>query len=221
MAIVYLLRHCESLANENGILAGRSDVGLSAKGANQAQLLVPTLRKLGVDQIISSPINRCIETITPYLEIDKRLKKKFLLAPEFQEMDYGLWSGKKLRQLALKREWRKVKKDPVNFTFPEGESFREAAARVSVGLAALSKLPAKSKILLISHGDIIKIAIQQVLGSPFPSFQQLVIDPASLSAISTSKPAVILFINRSSSEPESSKAEIRSRTALGGGTRRG
>lgn len=205
MTLIYLLRHAESIANEKGILAGRSDVGLSKRGKNQALVLSKTLKELEIDRILVSPIPRCRETILPYLASRPGKDIPIEVNENFQEMDYGNWSGRKLKILSLKRDWRKIQNFPEKFSFPGGESFQDAWDRVLRGLDELNRLYPKARILLISHGDIIKMALAQTLGTELRNFQKIHINPASLSAIELGKKNFVAFTNKSLVKSESGR----------------
>ena len=216
MTLIYLLRHAESLANEKGILAGRSDVGLSERGKSQSQSLAKTLKDLEIDRIVISPIKRCSETISPFVSLRKNTSYEVM--EDFQEMDYGNWSGKRLKFLSLKRDWRKVQNTPEEFTFPNGESFLDAWGRVSRGMKSLSTRYPKSKILVVTHGDIIKMAIAHTLGADLKSFQKIRVEPASLSGIEYGKTRSLLFSNKSliPSEAKASRTNRNKSFVLGG-----
>ena len=94
MSRIFLLRHAQSIANEKGILAGRMEsVALSKKGLDEREALEQRLSGAKFDQILSSPIQRCVETIINFYSAPK-------MAHEFQEVDYGDWTGKKMSSLA-------------------------------------------------------------------------------------------------------------------------
>jgi len=180
MPIVYMLRHAQSVANTKGILAGQDNsVELSKDGHKQAQVLVPYLSKLKINRIYSSPLTRCIQTIQPYMQLNPDLD--FEIDERFIEMDYGLWSGKRLSALARDRRWRSVQNKPSTFTFPQGESFRSMRKRVDLALTGLSR--EKGVVLIITHGDIIKMSLASALGLPIDRFQKFVAEPASLTVI--------------------------------------
>jgi len=129
MPIVYMLRHAQSVANTKGILAGQDNsVQLSKDGHKQAKMLAPYLSKLKINRIYSSPLTRCIQTIQPYMQLNPDLD--FEIDERFIEMDYGIWSGKRLSVLSRDRRWRSVQNKPSTFTFPQGESFRSMRKRV-------------------------------------------------------------------------------------------
>lgn len=184
MPIVYLLRHAQSTANIKGILAGRDNsVELTKKGFKQAKNLVPVIEQLKVAKIYCSPLTRCIQTIDPYMQ--KRANTLFDVDKRLIEMDYGSWSGKKLSSLASKRDWRIVQSKPSSFTFPKGESFRSMRARVESILKELSNQ--KQPILLVTHGDIIKMFLAVAVGLKTDDFQRFVVEPGSISTISINK----------------------------------
>ena len=184
MPIVYMLRHAQSVANTKGILAGQDNsVQLSKDGHKQAKMLAPYLSKLKINRIYSSPLTRCIQTIQPYMQLNPDLD--FEIDERFIEMDYGLWSGKRLSALARDRRWRSVQNKPSTFTFPKGESFRSMRKRVDLALTELSK--EKGVVLIVTHGDIIKMSLASALGLPIDRFQNFVAEPASLTVINLEK----------------------------------
>lgn len=185
MSRLVFLRHAHSTANESGILSGRlSGVTLSRQGKEQAIALVERIGASSFDQIRISPLERCQQTIEPWLSSKfARGVKEFLIDDGLNEVDYGRWSGRKLNSLRREPLWRKVQERPASVTFPDGERMQSAQKRV---LASVQECHAKKKngiFLLISHGDVIKAAIAQLIGIPLNNFQNLVINPASLSVL--------------------------------------
>jgi probable phosphomutase (TIGR03848 family) len=184
MPIIYLLRHAQSVANTKGILAGQDNsVELSKDGHKQAQLLAPYLSTIKMNRVYSSPLTRCIQTISPFMQLNPNLD--FEIDESFIEMDYGVWSGKRLSSLARDKRWKSVQNKPSTFTFPQGESFRSMRKRVDLALIRLSK--EKGNVLIVTHGDIIKMSLASALGLPIDRFQRFVAEPASLTVINYEK----------------------------------
>ena len=100
-------------------------------------------------------------------------------------MNYGKWSGRKLTVLSKYPKWKNVQNNPAAFTFPQGESFKSMRKRVDLALADLKTK--KGPILVVTHGDIIKMAITSSLGLPINRFQSFVVEPASLTIINLEK----------------------------------
>jgi len=203
MPIIYLLRHAQSVANTKGILAGQDDsVELSKVGFKQAESLVSYLSAIKFSKIYSSPLTRCIQTIAPFME--KNSKIDFQMDNRVIEMNYGKWSGRKLAVLSKDPKWKSVQNNPAGFTFPQGESFKSMRRRIDFALTNLKK--EKGPILVVTHGDIIKMAITSSLGLPINRFQSFVVEPASLTIINLEKSgATILQSNYKVSQSVISK----------------
>lgn len=180
MPKIYLLRHAQSEANEKGILAGPDNsVKLSAKGVKQSKNATKHLQKIEFTKIYCSPISRCFETIEPFVK--SRPKIDFEYHQNLKEMDYGKWNGKKLDELSKKREWKVIQKSPATFKFPDGESFVQLRKRVQSFLTEVIDQP--GSILVVSHGDVIKMFLACTLEQPINTFQRFAVTPASLTII--------------------------------------
>lgn len=184
MPIIYLLRHAQSSANTRGILAGQDNsVELSKKGVKEAKEIVGYLESLKITQIYCSPLTRCLQTITPYMT--RYPNTAFVVEPRLIEMNYGKWSGRKLTGLTRDPRWKQVLTKPSTFTFPEGEGFKKMRSRVDQLLADLAV--EKGSLLLVTHGDIIKMILASTLSLPIDRFQSFVAEPASISTIRIDK----------------------------------
>lgn len=215
MTTFYLLRHAHSQANSEGILAGRiPDIHLSTIGRKQAKAL--TGIGLKIDIVVSSPLERCMETVKAFAT---SVRKPVIESTAFLEMNYGDWSGAKLKSLARKRDWQKVRKEPSRFTFPNGESFSAAEQRVITELKRLNRKYPQKRILIVSHGDIIKMAINATLDLPLDRFQRIIVDPASLSAVEwNAKQKSLLHLNLPTSKYSQTQARLSARATIGGGS---
>lgn len=220
MTLIYLLRHAESAANREGVLAGRlPNIGLSPLGAKQARRLAESLQSLNVSKVYQSPLQRCRETIAPFLLLTK---KRASIQEDFVEMDYGAWSGRKLSELRRESLWKAIQSRPSKVKFPNGESFLAASKRIKRGLNEISRRHPKGSVLVVSHGDPIKIAVQLALGYELDKFQKLVVDPGSITIIDWPSGTVLGVNLPASSIPKFSKADtkrsLKKRRTLGGGT---
>ena len=187
MTTVILLRHGRSTANVSGVLAGRSEgVGLDDHGRGQAGKLVERLAELPLAAVVSSPLQRCQETLAPLLEarglaatVDEGLS----------EVDYGDWTGATLGDLGKEDLWKVVQAHPSAAVFPGGEGL---AAMQHRSVAAVRRHAArigaehgeKALWVVCSHGDVIKSVVADALGLHLDSFQRIVVDPCSVSVIS-------------------------------------
>jgi probable phosphomutase (TIGR03848 family) len=185
MARIVLLRHAHSVANEKNLLAGRTaGISLSKTGKEQAKDLIARLGNIQFDEIAISPLQRCRETIDPWLD-KTGTKSRIVVDESISEVDYGDWSGKTLASLRRKAQWKVVQDFPSQMTFPEGESLLEMQGRALSGFYRLNAVKGKGPRLLVSHGDVIKSIVAHCLGMHLDQFQRLVIEPASLTIIDT------------------------------------
>jgi probable phosphomutase (TIGR03848 family) len=185
MARIVLLRHAHSVANEKNLLAGRTaGISLSKTGKAQAQDLIARLGNIQFDEVAISPLQRCRETIDPWLDTTGA-KSRIVVDDSISEVDYGNWSGKTLASLRRKAQWKVVQDFPSQMTFPEGESLLEMQGRALSGFYRLNAVKGKGPRLLVSHGDVIKSIVAHCLGMHLDQFQRLVIEPASLTIIDT------------------------------------
>jgi probable phosphoglycerate mutase len=218
-----LIRHAHSQSNASGVLSGRlPNIHLSEKGIKQSQQLSERLGTFAVAQLRVSPMERCFETISPWLN-DVVLKNspdfEPIIDPSLNEVDYGDWSGKKLITLARKKEWRTVQESPSRMYFPGGEGIAQMQSRAMAVVHELATLPDSKTAVIVSHGDVIKSIVASALGTHLDEFQRIIIDPASVSVLDYSgiKPRVLLLNDTRAVVTDLLQAPKRSRNLLGGG----
>ena len=221
-----LIRHAHSEANAAGILSGRlPNVHLSEKGYAQAENLAVRLGDFPVSNLRISPMERCFETISPWINsvvLANNPKFEPIIDPELTEVDYGSWSGKKLAVLSKNRLWKTVQESPSRMYFPKGEGIAQMQSRAMKSVHDAVSSKAKGSAVLVSHGDVIKSIVASALGMHLDEFQRIVIDPASISILdySTTKPRVLLLNDSRSVITELLVAPKRSKNLLGGGSGR-
>ena len=186
MGTVILLRHGRSTANSAGVLAGRTlGVALDEGGVAQAQALVGRLAQLPLAALVSSPLQRCQETVTP---LAQARELEVTVDDRFVEVDYGQWTGRELSKLGKEPLWKVVQSHPSAAVFPGGEGLAALQARA---VAAVREWDAKLAAehgpqvlwLVCSHGDVIKAVLADALGVHLDGFQRIVANPCSVSAV--------------------------------------
>jgi probable phosphoglycerate mutase len=221
-----LIRHAHSQANAAGILSGRlPHIHLSEKGLQQSEDLALRLGVFPVSNLRISPMERCFETIAPWINstvLPRNQKLKPIIDEEITEVDYGLWSGKKLSILSKNKMWKIVQESPSRMYFPKGEGIAQMQSRAMRSVHESVSLKNKGAAVIVSHGDVIKSIVASSLGMHLDEFQRIVIDPASISILdfSTNKPRVLLLNDSRSKVTELLIAPKRSKNLLGGGSGR-
>jgi probable phosphomutase (TIGR03848 family) len=189
MPTAILVRHGRSTANAEGVLAGWSPgVALDDAGRAQATALAARLAALPLAAVVSSPLQRCQETVRPLL--DTRTGLTLHTDDRIGECHYGDWTGRKLAELADEPLWTTVQRHPSAAVFPGegGESLRAMQARAVDAVRDWNaRIEAEhgpdALYVLCSHGDVIKSLAADALGLHLDLFQRISTDPCSVTVI--------------------------------------
>ncbi|WP_413100317.1 histidine phosphatase family protein [Streptomyces sp. Inha503] len=187
MPMLILVRHGRSTANTAGVLAGWTPgVALDERGTAQAAALPGRLAGLPLAAAVTSPLQRCRETLAPLLAA----RPELALHPDDRigECHYGDWSGRKLAELADEPLMNIVQQHPSAAAFPGGESMRAMHARAVEAVRDWNarierEHGADAVYLMCSHGDIIKALVADALGLHLDLFQRISVEPCSVTAI--------------------------------------
>ena len=156
-----LLRHGET--ELGGGLRGSLDDALTAKGWEQMRAAV--VARGPWDRLISSPLQRCALFAR---ELGAQLNVPVSLDKDLQELHFGAWEGHSAAALmetdaqGLGLFWA----DPYSFTPPEGEPVSEFSERVLGAVARAHQAYAGERVLLISHGGVMRLLLARARGLP-------------------------------------------------------
>jgi probable phosphomutase (TIGR03848 family) len=169
----------------SGRLAGWTPgVHLNEEGQRQAAALAERLAHIPLDAIYCSPLERTVETAQA---IATPRNMHIRLLEGIGEVRYGEWQGGELKELYKHELWPVVQFYPSGMRFPGGEGLAEAQNRMVQTLDQLRALHPTGTIAVVSHADIIKLAVAYYVGIHIDLFQRLVINPCSLTALSFGK----------------------------------
>ncbi|MDQ0227297.1 histidine phosphatase family protein [Metabacillus niabensis] len=138
---IYLVRHAHSTYTPDEL--GRP---LSAKGLADAERISNILWKEKVDQIISSPYKRAIQTVEG---IANFLGKEIILEDGFKERTLSTKPLPEDFQTAIKKVWE----DPT-FSFEGGESNQIAQKRGITAILKVLVTHEEKNIVVGTHGNI-------------------------------------------------------------------
>jgi 2,3-bisphosphoglycerate-dependent phosphoglycerate mutase len=141
---IYLVRHCEAVGQP-------FEANLTKQGSKQAKQLSDFFSKIKVDQIISSPFLRAIQSIEPTsneknidIVLDERLSERKL-----SSIDLPDW----LKKLEATFEDMELK-------FDGGESSQEATNRAISVIDEIIKSENQITII-VTHGNLMSLIIKQ------------------------------------------------------------
>ena len=225
MTRILLIRHAHSVANDRGILAGRSaGVALTEHGDKQAIDLAERLKGVLIAKIHISPLERCHLTINPLLKKSPvKMRPKIMITEDLSEVDYGKWTGKKLSSLYREKLWKVVQNRPSAMYFPGGEGLANVQVRAMRTVHAAAQETGLQ--IIVSHGDVIKSIVAAVLGTHLDNFQKIVIDPASITVLDFDGTDFRILTLNNTSTPISELAKVAgkrrpAKALLGGGAGR-
>lgn len=185
MGTVLLIRHGQSVANAQGVLAGRAPgVHLDEHGEKSAGELGVHLSALPIAKVLVSPLERTQQTA----ELIFANKFPVVIESRITECDYGDWQGRLLSELATEKLWQTVQNQPDEMVFSNGESMQEMSDRAVAAIrewdSILSADHGQDVIwAAVSHGDVIKAICADALSMPLRNFQRISIEPSSVSVI--------------------------------------
>jgi probable phosphomutase (TIGR03848 family) len=198
-----LIRHAQNEWVRTGRLAGWTPgVHLNDEGKQQAEALGRRLASADLQAVYSSPLERAVETAEAITAHYPNLS--VIVEEGMGEVNFGEWTGKRLRQLRRKRLWEVVQHFPSGARFPQGESIREMQNRVVSTLERLADAHPGGRIAVVAHSDVLKAAIAHFAGIHLDLFQRLIISPASISIVALGRSGVrIIRLNDISHYEES------------------
>jgi len=154
----YLIRHGETDWNRAGRWQGLADVPLSALGHAQAAALAQRLanERFTVDHTYSSDLLRAWDTAQI---VAQRLGLVVQPLPVLREIDVGAWSG--LTRPEIMERW------PDAFvtlhSAPDGEDRAAFWQRVAEAVLWLAEQHNGQRVLLVTHGGVIRGLLSQIL----------------------------------------------------------
>ncbi len=220
MTLVLIVRHGLTSSTGKALTGWLPGISLDDRGQAQAAAIAARLAHVPLAAIVSSPLERCVQTASiiaaghgaPAEHGDELPDKAgangqvaggaeaeripVQLDERLGECRYGDWTGQSLRKLAHDPLWRVVQAHPsaVRFPGPAGETMtgmqQRAVTAVRDWNASLGKDVA---YVVCSHGDVIKAILADALGMHLDMYQRVQVDPCSLSVIryTTLRPFVL------------------------------
>lgn len=177
---IILIRHCVHALIDRVLVGRQPNVFLSEAGVEQARRLAVTLTDRGIASVKSSPQPRARQTAET---IAARLGKPIEIRPEFDEVDFGAWSGRSFNSLRNDPRWKRWNSEREACRPPGGESLRELQCRVLAGLGRLAAVHPGDCIAVVTHAEPARAAIMHYRGISLREFARVRIDPGSCTTL--------------------------------------
>jgi 2,3-bisphosphoglycerate-dependent phosphoglycerate mutase len=174
-----LARHAETSAPDR-FHGAESDIGLSAAGARQAELLGESLKTTGAVAVYSSAMRRAALTARPIalacgvvpVSIAALHERRIgPLSGLSREDGWAVYAASKTRWIS----------GDLDHTHEGGESYNDVRQRVVPILQELAARHAGETIIVVAHGVVIRVALTSLLAGSHPSeFERFAIEFASV-----------------------------------------
>ena len=163
---VYLIRHCQSIANTKRMYNCRieQDEGLSSAGRIQAGKLGAFFRKKRLSAIYSSPFPRAMQTAAA---ISNHSGLAIETVDEFREHQCGDWDGKSEMDIIrmFPKAWEGWHSDPQNHPIPRGETLLALQARALPKFEELMRRNSGKTLAIVTHYCIFNVILCSLIAS--------------------------------------------------------
>jgi probable phosphoglycerate mutase len=169
---ILLARHGETEWSAGGRHTGRTDIPLTDEGRRQAVKLGDRLRGRELALVLSSPLERALETCRL-----AGLEDRAELRPELMEWDYGSYEGLTTPEIRESVPGWTVWTHPT----PGGETAAEVGARVDRVVEEVAALEGDAAVF--AHGHLLRVLGARWIGLPPESGALLALSTATLSTL--------------------------------------
>lgn len=149
-----LVRHGLSVANVKKIFAGQTDVKLTEIGYKQADCVCKYIYdNFKVDEIYSSDLSRCVETITP---LAKALKMEIKTDKGLRETCVGLWEGKTREEIKelFPESYKIFLENVTRVNFEGGDNYATTQKRMVSTIDKIAKENDGKCVVVATHAGV-------------------------------------------------------------------
>ncbi len=171
MSTLILARHGQTPWNREGLWTGRTDVGLSDLGHQEAAQAGEYLADIPIDRAFASMLRRSRQTVGGILRFQvDGARIPIFRDPALDEKDYGIYTGRSKAEVReelgdeafqlIRRSW--------DHEIEDGESLREVHDRV-VAFHIGSVVPCLQRgetVLVGSHNNTLRAYVKELEGIP-------------------------------------------------------
>jgi probable phosphoglycerate mutase len=193
-----LIRHalCDPVGRS---IAGRAPgIHLNDVGRAQAERLAVRLTGVALDAVYSSPRERAVETAA-VITRDRGCHP--VVVDALDDLDFGRWTGRTLRELDGDDEWRRFNSMRSIARIPGGERMLDVQSRALGALEIIRRAHPDGRCAVVSHADVIRGTLAHFAGIHLDLMYRLEIAPASISVVHITESEVAIHGVNFSDEP--------------------
>jgi 2,3-bisphosphoglycerate-dependent phosphoglycerate mutase len=180
--VLTLVRHGETEWNAAGRIQGHLDIPLSATGLAQAAAIGRRLGGEAFDAILSSDLERALQTARPIVRLPEQT---ILRDARLRERHLGVLQGLTGEEAAIRQPhaWGAFKARSPEAALEGGETLVEFSQRVVGVIEELLRVHAGSRLLLVTHGGVLDAAYRHVTGMPLSALRNFPIFNTSVNVL--------------------------------------
>jgi broad specificity phosphatase PhoE len=169
---VVLARHGETEWSLSLRHTGKTDLPLTEEGRRQARGLCPRLHAWAFGLVLTSPLQRALETcrLAGYGE-------QAQVRPDLEEWDYGRYEGLTSQQIEELRPNWSLWRDGC----PGGEKAEDVGRRADHVIAEVRLVD--GDVLIFAHGHVLRVLASRWLGEPPEGGRHYALQTATLSVL--------------------------------------
>ena len=178
---VVLVRHGATEWSDAGRHTGSTDVPLTGVGRKEAQALGGPLRAWTFVRVLTSPLQRAVETcrLAGYGDVAEG-------RTDLCEWDYGDYEGRTTAEIRSERPDWSLWQDGV----PNGESPQEVGARADRVIAEARA--SQGDVLLFAHGHLLRVLAARWLGLGPVDGCLFALDPGTISVLGYERQTAVI-----------------------------
>lgn len=193
---ICILRHGETNDNQRNVIQGHQPGVLNDKGIEQAKASAARIRNFGFDWVLCSDLKRASDTLKYILPIEGA---QFGTTDQLRERGFGVLEGQSRDDYI--KAYENSGQHFLDYRAKDGESHRDVFQRISDFWAEMLNKHSGMKILLVTHGAVIRHLLTVAAGESIEEMdKKVIVGNASLSlvVVDTSGKGVVQFVNDTS-----------------------
>lgn len=190
---LFLVRHVPHTLQGRVMVGRMPGIHLAEDAPRRLAWLQERLSRERIDRVVAGPLERVQETARAIAQ-PRGLSVE--TDPDLDEVDAGRWTGKTMAELDGDPDWALWSRVRAQARAPGGESMADIQARMARATERLIRARAGTGVVIVSHGDPIRLALTWRLGLGVDRMDGLHVDPGSVSRLTiTERGAQLRLLN--------------------------
>ncbi len=184
MGTLFIVRHGQTVWNQEERIQGHTDVALSERGMQQARLLRERLSAAHIDAAYTSDLRRASETAEIVLE---GRDVPLYATPRLREYRKGAHEGLTFGQIRARfpQEFPTYVTKDLDFAPEGGESIRSVSVRMAGIINEIANNHLDETVLVVGHGGSLRAAMRALLGMELDGNWRFAFGNCSLTIVDT------------------------------------